>query len=124
VSSLVERGTHNTHPLILDSIELVESLLRRRLYIPAHQHAALATQHRGNNPMDAAPEEERLLHLLRSLADIRLDVDSLGVDVRLTEQGQKETIHRFRLNVATPTTRLSVVEECRLDLLLEERCIY
>ncbi|BES80913.1 hypothetical protein [Pyrodictium abyssi] len=74
--------------------------------------------------MDAAPEEKKLLRVLRSIADIRLDVDSLGVDVRLTEQGRKETVHRFRLNVATPTAGLSVIEEYRLDLLLEERCIY
>lgn len=40
--------------------------------------------------------------------------------MRLTEQGRKEAVHRLRLNVATPTARLSVVEEYRLDLLLED----
>ncbi|BES80942.1 ATPase domain-containing protein [Pyrodictium abyssi] len=73
---------------------------------------------------DAAPQEKRMLRLLRIAADMKIDVYPQALETKLDQRGRKRLVQKYRMWVKTPTVRLEIVKEFDMQPLMERRCVY
>jgi len=70
---------------------------------------------------DSAPEEKRLLRVLRAMADLKIDIEPLELKI-LEKDGR--IVQRFKYNVKAPSAQISTIKEFVLNPFLERKCIY